>query len=87
MIIIALIVVSTSIVMSLHPIKDNLQVFSESTSVLVPQPQEQSGNKSSTQVFTDSLKILVSKSNEQVSTGIWKMENWGKRQLDNDYYN
>ncbi|MGI0030025.1 MAG: hypothetical protein ACRD80_00390, partial [Nitrososphaeraceae archaeon] len=67
MMIIASIVVSTSIVMSLDPIKDNLHVFSESTSLLVPQSQEQSGNKSSFQVFTDSLRVLVSKSNELTS--------------------
>jgi hypothetical protein len=83
MIIIALIVVSTSIVMSLHPIKDNLQVFSESTSVLVPQPQEQSGNKSSTQVFTDSLRILVSKSNELTSKYQQEYGKWKTGENDN----
>ena len=83
MIIIALIVVSTSIIMSLDPIKDNVQVFSESTSVLVPQPQEQSGNKSSIQGFIDSLRVLVSKSNELTSKYQQELGKWTTKENDN----
>jgi len=81
--IIVSIVVSTSIVMSLDPIKDNLQVFSESTSVLVPQSQEQSGNKSSFQVFTDSLRVLVSKSNELTIKYQQELGKWATKENDN----
>ncbi len=81
--IIALIVVSASIVMSLDPVRDNLQVFSESTGVLVPQPQEQSGNKSSIQVFTDSLRVLVSKSNELTSKYQQELGKWTTKENDN----
>ena len=83
MIIIALIVVSTSIVMSLDPIKDNVQVFSESTSVLVPQPQEQSGNNSSIQGFIDSLRALVSKSTELTSKYQQELGKWTTKENDN----
>jgi len=83
MIIIALIVVSISIVMSLDPIKDNVQVFSESTSALVPQPQEQSGNKSSIQVFTDSLRTLVSKSTELTNKYQQELGKWTTKENDN----
>jgi hypothetical protein len=83
MMIIASIVVLTSIVMSLDPIKDNLQVFGESTSVLLPQPQEQSGNKSSIQVFTDSLRVLVSKSNELTSKYQQELGKWTTKENDN----
>jgi hypothetical protein len=81
--IIASIVVSTSIVLSLDPIRDNLQVFGESTNVLVPQPQEQSGNKSSIQVFTDSLRVLVSKSNELTSKYQQELGKWTTKENDN----
>jgi hypothetical protein len=81
--IIASIVESTSIVMSLDPIKDNIQVFGESTNVLVPQPQEQSGNKSSIQVFTDSLRVLVSKSTELTSRYQLEVGKWTTKENDN----
>ena len=81
--IIASIVVSTSIVISLDPIKDNVQVFSESTSVLVPQPQEKSGNKTSIQVFTDSFRALVSKSNELTSKYQQEYGKWTTGENDN----
>lgn len=81
--IIASLVVSATIVMSLHPIKYNLQVFSESTSVLVSQSQEQSGNKSSIQVFTDSLRVLVSKSNELTSKYQQELGKWTTKENDN----
>ena len=69
--------------MSLDPIKDNIQVFGESTSVLVPQPQEQSGNKSSIQVFTDSLRVLVSKSTELTSKSQQELGKWTTQENDN----
>ena len=81
--IISSIVVLTSIVLSLDPIKDNVQVFGESTSVLVPQSQEQSGNKSSIQVFTDSLRVLVSKSTELTSKYQQELGKWTTRENDN----
>ena len=81
--IIALIVVSASIILSLYPTKYNLQVFSESTSVLVSQSQEQSGNKSSIQVFTDSLRALVSKSNELTSKYQQELGKWTTGENDN----
>ena len=78
------IVVSTSIILSLDPIRDNLQVFSESTGVLVPpQLQEQSGNKCSIQVFTDSLRVLVSKSNELTSKYQQELGKWTTKENDN----
>ena len=83
MIIIALIVVSTNIVMSLDPIKDNVKVFSESTSILMPQPQEQSGNKSSIQGFIDSLRALVSKSTELTSKYQQELGKWTTKENDN----
>jgi len=83
MMIIPLIVVSTSIVMCLEPIKDNIQVFGESTSALVPQSQEQSENKSSFQVFTDSLRALVSKSNELTSKYQQELGKWATKENDN----
>lgn len=83
MIIIALIVVSTSIVMSLDAIEDNVQVFSESTSASVPQPQEQSGNKSSIQVFIDSLRALVSKSTELTNKYQQELGKWRTKENDN----
>lgn len=80
----ASIVVSTTIILSLDPIRDNLQVFSESTGVLVPlQLQEQSGNKSSIQVFTDSLRVLVSKSNELTSKYQQELGKWTTGENDN----
>jgi hypothetical protein len=69
--------------MSLHPVNDNFQVFGESTGVLVPQPQEQSGNKSSTQVFTDSLRVLVSKSTELTSKFQQELGKWTTKENDN----
>ena len=81
--IIAMIVVLISIVLSLDPIRDNLQILAESTSVLVPQPQEQSGNKSSIQVFTDSLRVLVSKSNELTSKYQQELGKWTTKENDN----
>jgi hypothetical protein len=81
--IIASIVVSASIVISLDPIRDNLQVFGESTNVLVAQAQGQSGNKSSIQVFTDSLRVLVSKSNELTSKYQQELGKWTTKENDN----
>lgn len=81
--IIATIVVSLSIVFSFDPIRDNLQVLAESTSVQVPQPQEQSGNKSSIQVFTDSLRVLVSKSTELTSKYQQELGKWTTKENDN----
>jgi hypothetical protein len=80
----ASIVVSASIILSLDPIRDNLQVFSESTGVLLPpQLQEQSGNKSSIQVFTDSLRVLVSKTNELTSKYQQELGKWTTGENDN----
>ena len=79
----ASIVVLTTIILSLDPIRDNLQVFSESTGVLVPQLQEQSGNKSSIQVFTDSLRVLVSKSTELTSKYQQELGKWTTGENDN----
>ena len=83
MMIIASIVISTSIVISFDPIKDNVQVFSESTSALVSQPQEQSGNKTSIQVFTDSLRALVSKSTELTNKYQQELGKWTTKENDN----
>jgi hypothetical protein len=69
--------------MSLHPVNDNFRVFGESTGILVPQPQEQSGNKSSTQVFTDSLRVLVSKSTELTSKFQQELGKWTTKENDN----
>ena len=69
--------------MSLHPVNDNFRVFGESTGILVPQPQEQSGNKSSTQVFTDSLRVLVSKSTELTSKFQQELGKWTTKEYDN----
>jgi hypothetical protein len=81
--IIASIVVSASIVMSVDAIRDNFQVFGESTNVQVPQPQGQSGNKSRIQVFTDSLGVLVSKSNELTSKYQQELGKWTTKENDN----
>ena len=69
--------------MSIHPVNDNFRVFGESTGILVPQPQEQSGNKSSTQVFTDSLRVLVSKSTELTSKFQQELGKWTTKEYDN----
>ncbi|HZA70879.1 MAG TPA: hypothetical protein VE548_14380 [Nitrososphaeraceae archaeon] len=77
------IVVLSCFVVSLDTISDSSQVSGETTSLLVPQTTEQSGNKTTLQVFIDSLRGLVSKSNELTSKYQLELGKWTTKENDN----